>query len=171
MTTLLIKQSAAVTLAMLLSLHSAVSASDNKSKTIEIEKPYATSTAPGQPHGAVFIHEISNKGSKADELIGGRSAVAGSVEVHKMEMSNNTMRMREIPAIAIPANGKTSLDKGSKDGFHLMLMNLKQPLKAGEKIPMTLIFKQAGEINITVPVEKPSSRGHHGEHGHGSHKH
>jgi copper(I)-binding protein len=52
-----------------------------------------------------------------------------------------------------------------------MLMNLKQPLKAGEKIPMTLIFKHAGEINITVPVEKPSSRGHHGEHGHGSHKH
>jgi copper(I)-binding protein len=86
----LIKLCLGVTLAFQVASFSA--ASDNKSKAIEIEKPYATSTAPGQPHGAVFIHEISNKGSKADELIGGRSSVAGSVEVHKMEMSNNTMR-------------------------------------------------------------------------------
>jgi copper(I)-binding protein len=147
-------------------------ANPKQQHSLEIKKPYATSTAPGQPHGAVFIHEITNKSGSADELIGGRSSAAGSVEVHKMEMSNNIMRMREIPSIPIPARGKASLDKGSKEGFHLMLMNLKQPLKVGDKIPMTLIFKQAGEIEVIVPVEKPSAHGGHGPHGgHGSHKH
>ena len=149
-----------------------VLASPKHAHALEIKKPYATSTAPGQPHGAVFIHEIVNKSNSADELIGGRSSAAGSVEVHKMEMGNNIMRMREIPSIPIPARGKASLDKGSKEGFHLMLMNLKQPLKVGDKIPMTLIFKQAGEVEVIVPVEKPSAHGGHGPHGgHGSHKH
>ncbi len=130
-----------------------------------IDHPHAMATAPGQPHGAVFFKVITNKTAQPEQLIGGRSAVSKSVEVHRMEMDNNIMRMREIPGIELPANAKVMMGRGSKEGYHLMLMNLKTPLKDGEKFPMTLIFKNAGEVEVMVSIEKPSSPMH------GGHKH
>ncbi len=142
-----------------------VSAQEFKKKDLVIERPHAMATAPGQPHGAVFVKTIVNNGGVTDQLIGGRTAVSKSVEVHRMEMSNNVMKMREIPAIDLPGKSKVDLGRGNKEGYHLMLMNLKAPLKDGDKIPMTLVFKHAGEVEVTVVVEKPSM------HGHGGHKH
>lgn len=135
-------------------------ASDRETRkgSLEIEHPYAIATAPGQPHGAIFIKEINNRGSTADQLIGARSSIAKSVEVHQMSMDNNVMKMREIPAIEVPAKGKVSMQQGSKNGYHLMLMNLAKPLKEGERFKATLVFKQAGEIDVDVAVEKS----HHG---------
>lgn len=130
-----------------------------------IDQPHAMATAPGQPHGAVFFKSISNQAGQPEQLIGGRSAVAKGVEVHRMEMDNNVMRMREIKGIELPANSKVMLGRGNKEGYHLMLMNLKSPLKEGEVFPMTLIFKNAGEVEVTVTIEKPSM------HMHGGHKH
>lgn len=123
-------------------------------------------TAPGQPHGAVFIGEIRNTGKASDQIIGARSNVARSMEVHRMTMDNNVMKMREIPAIEIPANGRIGMAHGNKEGIHLMLMNLNKPLKEGDRFPMTIIFKQAGEQEVTVQVEK---RSHPMDHGNGKH--
>lgn len=128
--------------------------------SLVIEHPHAMATAPGQPNGAVFFKSISNKGSAADQLIGSRAAVSKTTEVHRMETDNNIMRMREIPGIELPANSKVVMGRGSKEGYHLMLMNLKAPLKEGEQFPVTLIFKNAGEVEVTVVVEKPSGSGH-----------
>lgn len=126
--------------------------------SLEIEQAYAIATAPGQPHGALFIKEINNRGSTADQLIGARSSIAKSIEVHQMSMDNNVMKMREIPAIEVPAKGKVSMQQGNKNGYHLMLMNLAKPLKEGERFKATLVFKQAGDIDVDVTVEKS----HHG---------
>jgi periplasmic copper chaperone A len=82
-----------------------------------------------------------------------------------MEMSNNLMKMREIPGIDLPASATVMLGRGSKEGYHLMLMNLKKPLKEGDKFPMTLVFKNVGEVEVTVTVESS------GMHRHGTHKH
>lgn len=142
-----------------------ISAQEKQSKSIEIDRPYAMATAPGQPHGAVFFHHIENKSPTPDQLIGGRTKVSKSVEVHRMDVENNVMRMREISAIDLPAKTKVALERGNKNGYHLMLMNLNAPLKVGDKFPMTLIFKNAGEIDVTVSIEKA------GMHGHGGHKH
>ncbi len=136
-------------------------ARDYRKGSLEIEHPYATTTAAGQPHGAIFIKEIKNRGTTADQLIGARASVAKSMEVHQMTMENNVMKMREIPAIEVPAKGKVSMQQGSKEGYHLMLMNLNKPLKEGDRFKATLVFKQAGELEVDVVVEKP----HHG-HGH-----
>lgn len=155
----------AVLAAAALSVATTAGANEFSKAGLLIEHPQAMATAPGQPHGAVFIKSITNKNAKADQLIGGRSAVSGSVEVHRMEMEQNLMKMREISGIDLPANAKVMMGRGSKEGYHLMLMNLKAPLKAGEKFPMTLIFKNAGEIEVTVAVEKPSMPAH------GGHKH
>lgn len=153
-----------------LSISLSVAASEFRKNDLVIDQPHAASTAPGQPHGAVFIRSIANAGAQPDQLIGGRAAVARSVEVHRMEMDNNVMKMREIPGIEVPPNAKLMMGRGNKDGYHLMLMNLSVPLKAGDTIPMTLIFKRAGEVNVTVTVEKQGAGHGHGG-GHGGHKH
>jgi copper(I)-binding protein len=90
------------------------------------------------------------------------------MEVHRMSMDKGVMAMREIPGVTIPARGEVSMARGSKEGYHLMLMNLNRPLKEGEKFPVTLIFKNAGEVTVEIEVEKRSGA----EHGHhtGSHK-
>lgn len=133
--------------------------------TLTIDHPHAMATAPGQPHGAVFFKRIENKGTSADQLIGARATVSKTVEVHRMAMENNIMKMREIPAIEIPPNSSVMMGRGSKEGYHLMLMHLKSPMKEGDTFPMTLIFKNAGEVDITVTVEK-ASMGKHGGHKH-----
>ena len=130
---------------------------------LEIEHIYATATAPGQPHGAVFIKQVKNKAGASDRLVGGKAAVSKSVEVHQMVMDQNVMKMREIPGIDIPAKGRISMDRGAKEGYHLMLMNLTRPLADGDRFPMTLIFQQAGEVEVEVEVVRARA-------GHG-HKH
>ena len=130
---------------------------------LEIEHIYATATAPGQPHGAVFIKQVKNKAGTSDRLVGGKAAVSKSVEVHQMVMDQNVMKMREIAGIEIPAKGHVSMDRGAKEGYHLMLMNLTRPLADGERFPMTLIFQQAGAVEVEVEVVKARA-------GHG-HKH
>jgi periplasmic copper chaperone A len=131
---------------------------------LEIEHIYASATAPGQPHGAVFIKQVKNKAATSDRLVGGRAAaVAKSVEVHQMVMDQSVMRMREIPGVDIPAKGRVSMDRGAKEGYHLMLMNLTRPLADGDRFPMILIFQQAGEVEVEVEVVKVRA-------GHG-HKH
>jgi copper(I)-binding protein len=134
--------------------------------SITVVAPTAAPTAPGQPHGAIFIQSIRNTGAQTDQLIGARAEVSKSMEVHRMTMDNNVMKMREIPGIEVPAKGEVSLAKGSKNGYHLMLMNLKQPLKQGDQFPVTLIFKQAGEQQITVTVAPPKAASGHGTHRH-----
>ena len=119
---------------------------------IEVQEPQATATSAGQPNGAIFIQAISNKAGKADRLVAARSAAAASMELHNMTMDGGVMRMREIPGIDLPAGGKVLMHRGSKEGYHLMLMGLKKPLEVGQVIPVTLIFEKAGELEVKATV-------------------
>lgn len=151
----------ALLIASTLTLHDArANEREYRKGSLEIEHVYATATAPGQPNGAVFIKRLKNSGNASDRLVGGKSNTAKSVEVHQMVMDQNVMKMREIPGIELPARGRISMDRGSRDGYHLMLMNLTRPLVEGERFNMTLMFQQAGELEVEVEVLKP--RGAHG---------
>lgn len=138
---------------------------------IGIERPYSMATAPGQAHGAMFVESIHNDGKEADQLIGARSSASATMEVHTMVMDAGVMKMREIPSIEIPSKAKVSLARGNKEGYHLMLMNLKAPLKEGDKIKATLVFKKAGEIEVTATVRamKEGGKGGHDKPGHMKH--
>jgi hypothetical protein len=76
--------------------------------------------------------------------------VAGIVEIHEMSMDGTTMRMRAIPALDLPAGKAVDLKPG---GYHVMLMDLKQPLKAGETVPLTLVVEGAGGQRESVEVK------------------
>lgn len=137
-------------------------AQEYKLNDLVIEKPYARETVPNQPAGGAYV-TIENKGSTADKLVGASSPVAKKVELHTMAMDGNVMKMREVPSIELKPGTRLEMKPGQ--GFHVMLMGLQQPLKAGDKFPLTLVFEKAGKTEVSVVVqdrkgEKPAG-GHH----------
>jgi copper(I)-binding protein len=92
--------------------------------------------------------KIANSGD-ADKLVKAMSDVAGTVELHTVEMENNVMKMRPVEFIEIPAKGSAELKPG---GFHVMLIGLKKELKPGETFNLTLMFEKAGEQQVQAMV-------------------
>ena len=117
---------------------------------IDIGHPYARATAPGQPTGGGFL-KLTNKGGAADRLVSASAAVSSRVELHSMKMEGDVMRMRQVDAVDVPAGETVELKPG---GLHIMFVDLKAPLKAGDSFPMTLKFERAGEVTVDVKVEK-----------------
>jgi VCBS repeat-containing protein len=74
------------------------------------------------------------------------------VEIHEMAMDGNVMRMRAVPALELPAGKAVELKPG---GYHVMLMDLKQQLKAGETVNVSLVVERAGGQRETVEVKAP----------------
>lgn len=95
---------------------------------------------------------IVNQTNQQDRLIAAKASAAETVEIHETRMENDIMKMQKVDGVEIPANSKVELKPG---GYHIMLINLKQDLKAGEKIPFTLIFEKNGEINLEAEVRMP----------------
>jgi len=124
-------------------------------KSLYIDHPFARATPPGARAAGAFL-TVENKGTAPDRLIAASSPVAGIVEVHEMTMDGGVMKMRAIPGIDIKAGAKVELKPG---GYHVMLMELKQPLKNGDRFPLTLTFEKAGKIEVSVWVEDMASKG------------
>jgi copper(I)-binding protein len=125
-------------------------AQEIKLNDLVIEKPYARATMPNQPAGGAYV-TIENKGGTADKLISASSPVAKRVELHTMAMDGNVMKMREVPNIELKPASRLEMKPGQ--GYHLMLMGLQQPLKAGDRFPMTLVFEKAGKTELSFVVQ------------------
>jgi hypothetical protein len=113
--------------------------------------------------GAAYL-VLKNAGSTPDALVGASSPVAETAEVHETyaieapmgstepgASVSTMMGMRPVARIAIPAGGSLELKPGS---YHIMLMNLKQELKAGDKIDVTLTFENADPITVSAEVRE-----------------
>lgn len=124
---------------------------------VAVEAAWARPTAPGAKVGGAFLTLVG--GPRADRVLAASSPAAAVVELHTHIMEDGVAKMRAIPAIEVPAGGKVELKPG---GLHLMLINLKAPLKAGETIPLKLRLEKAGEIDVQVPVaaQGPTAMGH-----------
>jgi periplasmic copper chaperone A len=116
---------------------------------VRIEAPWARETAAGQRDGGGFM-TIVNDGKSVDQLVAASSPVSAEVQIHTVQMDEGMMRMRELPdGIAIPAEGRVELKPRS---LHIMFINLKRPLQAGERVPVTLKFRAAGEQTVMFEV-------------------
>jgi len=137
-------------------------------KDIQVRQPIAPARPEGIKTGAVFFQSIRNTGAVADKMISARSAIAERVELHRMVMDGSMMRMREVPEILLPPGEGPSFQQGKADAYHLMLINLKQPLKEGDRFAVIVRFQNAGELEMMVTVQKPGamSGGHGGHHKH-----
>jgi hypothetical protein len=85
-------------------------------------------------------------------LVAAASPVAGVVEIHEMKMDGGVMKMSAIKRLALPAGKAVDLKPG---GYHVMLMDLKQPLKEGETVPVTLTFEDKAGKKQSVDVNAP----------------
>ena len=127
---------------------------------LEIEKPWARATAPGAAIGGGYL-VIRNKGSAGDRLVGVSSPASARVEIHEMAMEKDVMRMREVKGVDVPAKKSVEFKPG---GYHLMLVELKAPLKPGDKVPLTLRFEKAGEVKTELAVGAMAAGGAHMKH-------
>lgn len=142
--------------AMLLAAGACAHANGYHAGDVYIEHPYARATVPHQTTGAAYL-VIENKGKKDDRLVGLASPIAASVEIHTMSMDGNVMKMREVSEVALKPAAKIAMQPGG--GYHLMLIGLRQPLKAGDRFPLTLSFEKAGRAEVLVIVEETVGTG------------
>lgn len=121
-----------------------------KAGDISIDQAFARATVPHQPSGGAYL-TIENHGKTADRLVSASSPVARSVEIHTMTMEGNIMKMREAGSLEIKPSERVVMQPGQ--GYHLMMMGLKEPLKAGGTFPVTLTFEKAGTLQLQVKVQ------------------
>ena len=115
---------------------------------VTVEAPWARASV-GNSRIAVAYMTVRNGGAAPDRLLSVASP-AGRAELHTMTMDNNVMRMRPVEAVDIPAGGVATLQPS---GLHIMLLDLREPLRAGASVPLTLRFERAGAVEVTVPVQ------------------
>ncbi len=94
---------------------------------------------------------IINEGDTPDYLVGVRSSVAKSVEIHETVRDGDTVRMRPVPGqrVEVPARGQVELKPG---GLHIMLIGLEQELRPGTTLTLVLSFERSGEMPVEVTV-------------------
>ncbi len=115
---------------------------------VTITDAWSRATAPGAKIAAGYMI-IRNAASTPDKLVSASSPAAEKVETHLTVKDGDIFRMREVKGYDIPAGGSFELKPG---GAHLMLVNVKAPLKEGDKVPLTLRFGHAGEVKATLTV-------------------
>ena len=126
---------------------------------VEVSDAWMRATAPGQKTAAGYM-TIRNKSAQPERLVGGSSQAAAKLETHVSIKDGDIMRMREVKGYDIPAKGSFEL---KPNGSHLMLVDLKRPLKEGEKVPVVLKFEKAGEVKVDFEVRPlvSSPKEHH----------
>jgi copper(I)-binding protein len=114
---------------------------------VEVGGAWVRPTVEGQLGTGAFMTLRSREPLR---LVGASSAVAGVVEIHEMALQNNVMRMRAIEALPLPAGQPVELKPG---GYHVMLMDLKRTLRAGEQVAIELQFETADKRRVVQVVQ------------------
>ena len=136
-------------IAMLCSFAAPVFAEEVKAGDLVITQAWSRATPGGAKIGGAYL-TIENRGATPDRLIGGSADIAGKIEVHEMTMKDGVMTMRPVDKGLSIEPGKTV--KLAPGGYHLMMFDLKGPLKQGEKLPVTLEFEKAGKVQVPFDV-------------------
>lgn len=116
---------------------------------LHIEHPWSRAMPPVAPTAAAYF-VVHNKGSEADRLLGVSTPHAGKAELHEHVHADGLMKMQQVQAVDIPAGGEIRFEPM---GYHVMLFNLQQQAKDGERFPLTLTFEKAGEVEVDVAVQ------------------
>jgi copper(I)-binding protein len=123
-------------------------AADYSAGDITITSPWARATAQLAKVAGGFL-SIINRGGAPDKLIAINSDIAGMAMVHKMTMENGVAKMEMLEDLPIPAGETVELKPSS---FHIMFMQLKNPLKEGDRFKAVLTFEKAGRITVEFAV-------------------
>lgn len=134
-----------VVLAALLTLAGAAQAQ------VDVQQAWIRATVPQQKTAGAFMQLTSASDAR---LVGASTPLAGSAEIHAMEMKGNLMRMHAVDGVDLPAGKSVNFASG---GYHIMLLDLKRQLKAGDSVPLTLLLqdkdKKRSALTLNVPVK------------------
>jgi len=127
-----------------------VAAADVTAGSLKISAPWARATPKGASVGGGYL-KISNTGNEPDRLIGGSADVSKRFEVHSTTMENGVMKMRPVSdGLEIKPGQTVELKPG---GYHVMFIELSQPLKKGDHFKVTLEFAKAGKVDVDFTIE------------------
>jgi copper(I)-binding protein len=115
-----------------------------------VEDQYIRATPPNSKNSAAFM-VIKNAHKEEIKLIAAGSDIADRVELNNHVMEDGLMKMRQVKEIIIKAEGSVTLQPG---GYHVMFLNLKQPLKEGESVRLSLSFNNGQQLTFNVPIKK-----------------
>jgi periplasmic copper chaperone A len=125
-----------------------------KAGSLQIDHPWSRATPTGAKVAAGYL-TIKNTGTAPDRLTGGTSPAAGKVEIHEMSMDKGVMKMRPVPeGVEIKPGQSVELKPSS---FHLMIMDLKQPIERGKPFKASLTFEKAGPVEVEFEVVAPGA--------------
>ncbi|QEL65573.1 periplasmic copper chaperone A [Oryzomicrobium terrae] len=119
---------------------------------LSVSAPFVRAVPPTQKVTGAFM-TIKNAGSTDRKLVAAESPVAASVELHNHINDNGVMKMRPVKEIEVKAGGEAALKPGS---YHIMLIDLKQPVKEGDQVPVTLKFDDGSTLKVEAPVQRPA---------------
>ena len=123
---------------------------------IEVSEAWAPATPPGVTVGSAYM---AIRAHSSDTLIGASTPLASSVEMHQTLQEGDVLKMRKVETVDLAANNPIMFEPG---GTHFMLIGLSAPLQPGERVPMTLRFRDTGETHIEIEVLAPhASPAHH----------
>lgn len=123
-----------------------------QSQSVQVQGAWVRSTVPGQKASGAFMRLTAATGMR---LLSITTPVAGVAQVHEMRMEGDIMKMQALPnGLELPAGKTVELKPG---GYHLMLLDLKMPLKKDSSIPMTLVFVDAKGVQSKLELQVPVS--------------
>lgn len=120
-----------------------------QSTTVKVEDAWVRGTVATQKATGAFMRLTPSANAR---LVSASSPVAGVVEIHEMAMENDIMKMRQVPGLDLAAGRAMELKPG---GYHVMLMDLKQQVKGGESVPITLVFEDDAKQRFTQEITAP----------------
>jgi periplasmic copper chaperone A len=131
----------------------AAGAEEFRAGDIVVADPWARETLGNVRESAVFL-VLKATGDRPDRLVRAETPAAAAAELQSDRLDGDIIQMRPIAAIEIRPGTPTVLQPG---GLHIMLVDLKAALRAGARVPLTLVFERAGRLDISVPVVRRAS--------------
>lgn len=123
---------------------------DSAGPKIMVMKPWSRPSPMVAGNGAVYM-TLMNEGDSDDTLLSAETDVAEAVELHETQMVDDVMKMSPVANVEVPAGGSANLEPG---GLHVMLINLKEELRPGEKLSLTLNFEKSGPMTIEAEIHE-----------------
>jgi len=122
---------------------------------LAIVSPWARASIGTSRPAAAYL-SVTNRGAESDTLVAVESPVAARAMAHRTTMDNGVMKMEPAGTVEIPPGETVTFKPG---GLHIMLMKLRQPLKKGGTLTLTLRFERAGAVTIEAPIAGPGASG------------
>lgn len=142
-----IKNVFSIMLSLVLSIMSFITQADGQN--IEVTNSYARETIPGTNVSSAYM-KITNLTGKSVTLVGVSSKISERIEIHEHIMSDGMMNMRQKESLVINSKDAVTLQPS---GLHLMIFDIKQPLKDGELITLILHFSSQPDVTVQIPVQ------------------